>query len=232
MSKQWSLQRGEFKINSLRPSPLSTWVTLLFTLGLYEFWRRRTWFILTNRRVIIAKGVINRSVRVLPLDRVQDATIRNQLWEANIELSTAGGPGGVERLDVYLSPLPLRTWEARAFLDDLNDRISSARSDGLSGNPKPASAAAKPSSGASPRRSTIRPGGRVTGIAPCGRGSCCPGKRLASSMTAPRPDSTSTTSCFASCKRATTTAILPSDNPSTMTRTSRGSLGTTPARSR
>ena len=93
---QLNFQSGEVVVRELRPTPLGVWPLYIVTLGLYEIWRRRTRFILTNQRVIISKGVVNRAVRFLPLDRVQDATLKNQLWIASILLSSAGGVSGIE----------------------------------------------------------------------------------------------------------------------------------------
>ncbi len=126
---QVTFQPGEEVVRELRPSPLRGVPFLyLFTLGLYEVWRRRSRFILTDRRIIISKGVVNRSVRFLPLDRVQDATLKNQLWLASIQLTSAGGSAGVEQL------YGLRTREAREFVHDIASRIGPAASGGLAGS--------------------------------------------------------------------------------------------------
>jgi hypothetical protein len=74
------------------------WLRWLITLGLYEIWRRRTQFIVTNRRVIWRRGVIERSERSIPLSRLQDVTKQKRLLSGWIELSSAGGPEGVETM--------------------------------------------------------------------------------------------------------------------------------------
>ncbi len=126
---QLTFQPGEEVVRELRPSPLRGVPFLyLFTLGLYEVWRRRARYILTNQRVIVSKGVVNRTMRFLPLDRVQDATIKNQLWLASVHLSSAGGVKGVEQL------YGLRTRAAREFVQDLTPRIGSAAPGGLTGS--------------------------------------------------------------------------------------------------
>jgi hypothetical protein len=125
---QLSFQPGEVVVRELRPSPLATIQLYVVTLGLWEIWRRRTRFVLTNQRVIISRGVLNRAVRFVPLDRVQDATLRNQLWVASIHLSSAGGPGGVEQLRL------MRTRDARIFLEDLTPRIGPSAPGGLKGS--------------------------------------------------------------------------------------------------
>src|SRR3979411_3108457 len=57
----------------------SVWLRWLVTLGLYEIWRRRTKFIVTNRRVVWRQGLINRSERSAPLRRLQDVTTHSEL---------------------------------------------------------------------------------------------------------------------------------------------------------
>jgi membrane protein YdbS with pleckstrin-like domain len=124
---QLHFQPGEVVISDVRPSPLVMLGNEVVTLGLYELWRRRTHLILTNQRVITSKGVVGRSVRSLPLDRIQDASVTNRLWEARIVLSSAGGRVGIEALN------GLRTRVARAFLAELTPRIGHAALGGLSG---------------------------------------------------------------------------------------------------
>lgn len=74
------------------------WLRWLITLGLYEIWRRRTQFIVTDRRVIWKSGLVNRSERSIPITRVQDVTKRKHLLTGWVELSSAGGTEGVETL--------------------------------------------------------------------------------------------------------------------------------------
>ena len=111
------LQPGEVVVIEKRPSPVA-WPLLwyLCTLGFSEIWRRRRRFIITGQRVIVARGLIRRSIRFVPLDRVQDVTMANILWRAAVQLSSAGGPSGVERLH------PLRTRDARALVSELTLR--------------------------------------------------------------------------------------------------------------
>jgi hypothetical protein len=133
-----SLQPGERIVREIQPSPLVTWAFYILTLGLWEFWRQNTHYYLTDRRVIACKGVLNRSAQSIPLDRVQDAIIKNHLWVASIIVSSAGGGAGVAEL------LNLRTYEAREFLDDLNSRIGGALPGGLAASNAPTPAPAAP----------------------------------------------------------------------------------------
>jgi uncharacterized membrane protein YdbT with pleckstrin-like domain len=76
----------------------SVWLRWLITLGLYEIWRRRTKFIVTNRRVVWRQGLINRSERSIPISRIQDVTTHKGLLAGWVELSSAGGTTGVETM--------------------------------------------------------------------------------------------------------------------------------------
>jgi len=126
--KQLHFQPGEVVVRDMRRSPLARLGAEVCTLGLYEIPRRRTHLILTNQRVITSRGVLHRSVRSLPLDRIQDASLSNTFWAAKIVFSTAGGRAGIEALT------GLRTRTARAFMADLTPRIGPAVSGGLMGS--------------------------------------------------------------------------------------------------
>jgi uncharacterized membrane protein YdbT with pleckstrin-like domain len=76
----------------------AVWLRWLITLGLYEIWRRRTKFIVTNRRVVWRTGLINRTERSVPISRIQDVTTHKGLLAGWVELSSAGGTAGVETL--------------------------------------------------------------------------------------------------------------------------------------
>ncbi|MGA9077464.1 MAG: PH domain-containing protein [Acidimicrobiales bacterium] len=125
---QLTFQPGEVVVRQLRPTPLGLLPAYILTLGLFEISRRRWRFLLTNQRVVISKGVLSRAVRSVPLDRVQDATLKNQLWIASIHLTSAGGASSIEAMG------PLRTRDARAFLHDLTGRIGPAAPGGLTGS--------------------------------------------------------------------------------------------------
>ena len=124
---QLTFQPNEVVVRDMRRSPLATLGAEVCTLGLYEIARRRTHLILTNQRVISSRGVLHRSVRSLPLDRIQDASLSNTFWSAKIVFSSAGGGAGIEALT------GLRTRTARAFMADLTPRIGPAASGGLTG---------------------------------------------------------------------------------------------------
>lgn len=81
-------------VASCRPAKVPRWIFYLVTLGLYEFWRRATVYAVTDRRIIVRKGIVTRTEGSLPLFYVQDATLQTFLWWGRIVVSTAGGEGG------------------------------------------------------------------------------------------------------------------------------------------
>jgi membrane protein YdbS with pleckstrin-like domain len=106
------LHPNERIVLDLMPSPFWTVGLYIFTLGLWEFWRRRHHFVVTNERVIVVKGVLNRSEQSAPLARVQDVRLQRSLRTGgSVVLSTAGGSTGVESIEF------LTRADALAFAD-------------------------------------------------------------------------------------------------------------------
>jgi hypothetical protein len=107
-------KRGESVVAVVRPARGVQWPKYLYTLGLYGIWRKRHMFVLTDRRVIIGRGVFVRTERSIPLDRVEDAVYRRRGLAAYCDLlCTNGGGRPVE----HVGPLwPLR---ARLFTTEL-----------------------------------------------------------------------------------------------------------------
>jgi uncharacterized membrane protein YdbT with pleckstrin-like domain len=66
----------------------------------------------TDQRVILEEGVLRRSSRVIPLDRVQDVsttqTLFGRLFDYGSVAIDAAGTGGTERFDHVASPERLR----------------------------------------------------------------------------------------------------------------------------
>ena len=53
----------------VRPCPSGTWYAYLLTLGLWEFWRRKKAYTLTNQRIIETKGILEKTETSLPRER-------------------------------------------------------------------------------------------------------------------------------------------------------------------
>ena len=112
---------GERVILDLHPSRGWTAPIYVVTLGLWEFWRRRHHFVLTNQRIVIAKGILSKQERSAQLDRAQDVRVdQSVLTGGRVYISTAGpGPG----LRVGDPHTPLSRDDARAFADALTPLI-------------------------------------------------------------------------------------------------------------
>lgn len=80
------------------------WLKWLVTLGIYEFFRRHTVFLVTNRRVVVRQGVVHRTERSVPVSRIQDISTRTGLFIGAVELSSAGGTLGVESFGPLWKP--------------------------------------------------------------------------------------------------------------------------------
>jgi hypothetical protein len=82
---------------TVRPAVWTSIFRYIFTLGLYEFWRRVHVWVVTDRRVVERRGLlINKSESSLPLFYVQDAAIETFIVWGRIAVSTAGAEGGVD----------------------------------------------------------------------------------------------------------------------------------------
>ena len=58
-----------------RPSKGATLPKYILTLGLYGFWRKRNTAVVTDRRILMGRGIINREERSIPLNRVNRASL-------------------------------------------------------------------------------------------------------------------------------------------------------------
>lgn len=117
------LHPGEQVVALMYPWWMATLLSYVFTLGLWEIWRRRHYIALTNERLIYAKGIVFRKAsRSVPLSRIQDATYERQFWAGGFQISSAGGAFG------NLKDVTFRPREAKAFVHSVNDatRIDSS----------------------------------------------------------------------------------------------------------
>jgi membrane protein YdbS with pleckstrin-like domain len=92
------LQPGEDVVLSLRRSAWPIAVRTVLTLGLYRIWWRAGVVTVTNQRIHMKQGVLNKAESSLPMRFVQDASMRRSwLGVGSVEVSTAGGgPGDAE----------------------------------------------------------------------------------------------------------------------------------------
>ena len=103
---------GETIVLIARPARTVTGHKYLVTLGLYSIWRKRTTFVLTDRRILIGSGVFVRTEKSIPLDRVDDAVyVRRGVSSYSEVVFSKRGSRAVERIG------PLTPYAARRFTD-------------------------------------------------------------------------------------------------------------------
>jgi hypothetical protein len=103
---------GESIVLVARPARSVTGHKYLMTLGLYSIWRKRTTFVLTDRRILIGSGVFVRTEKSIPLDRVDDAVyLRRGVSSYSEVVYSKRGSRAVERIG------PLTPYAARRFTD-------------------------------------------------------------------------------------------------------------------
>jgi Short C-terminal domain len=101
----------------------------LFTLGLYEFWRRRRFIALTTERLLLCRGILLfKAQRAIPLDRIQDAAYKRYLWMGAVEISSAGGSFGKITDTAYK---PSRTKEFVAHVQDRIEQVQVPKQGGV-----------------------------------------------------------------------------------------------------
>lgn len=120
------LNPGEQILQDEIPSAFWTYPRYVPTLGLWAIWRSRHHFLLTNQRLIIAKGIVSKSEQSVPLARIQDVVLQRSLITGGwVRISSAGGGLGIERIG------PLTREKARQFGDALHQVVPS-HGDGVS----------------------------------------------------------------------------------------------------
>jgi hypothetical protein len=104
------VERGESVILVARPAISAVWYRYLITLGIYGFWRSHDVSIVTDRRVLVGKGIVSRKETSLPYARINDASyVRKGLYAYCEVAATHRGRGYVERIG------PLSSRQARRF---------------------------------------------------------------------------------------------------------------------
>jgi Bacterial PH domain len=112
-----SLQRDESVVMVARPARLSTFQRYLYTGGLYALWRKRNTSVVTSRRVLMGRGIFNRTERSIPLDHVADVIfVRRGMASYADMIVSAGERTRVERIG------PLTAKAARRITAEILER--------------------------------------------------------------------------------------------------------------
>jgi hypothetical protein len=108
------VEHGEAVIMVARPAISAVWFRYLVTLGVYGLWRRHDVSIVTDRRVLVGKGIISRKEQSYPYARINDAAyVRKGLYAYCEIASTHRGRGHVQRVG------PLTARQARRFTAEI-----------------------------------------------------------------------------------------------------------------
>jgi len=106
------LQEDERVLFTAHPGSWGLVGFYFWTLGLYGFWRRATYFMVTDHRVIRTKGLLfSKTQSNVPLEMVQDASLATSFGIGNVVLSSAGGPLSAQKLG------PMKAETAREMVE-------------------------------------------------------------------------------------------------------------------
>jgi membrane protein YdbS with pleckstrin-like domain len=123
------LQDDESVVLEFLASPFWTMGRYLFTLGLWEFWRRKHRWVITNHRIISLRGLISRHEVGIPLERIQDIhTKTSPFTGGHVALSSAGGALGISSIG------PVR----RQYAYDIADTLTKTQKALMSAPTRPA----------------------------------------------------------------------------------------------
>ena len=87
-SREPKLPRNELVLFCSRPR--KALLRYVLTLGLWELDRKTTFFAVTTRRLIVARGLVRRHTRSIPLSAIADVDLVEGLWEGTVRVSERG----------------------------------------------------------------------------------------------------------------------------------------------
>jgi hypothetical protein len=111
------LQSGESVVIVARQSRFIRLPKYLLTLGLFGLWRKRNTAIVTDRRILLGKGIFNRSEHSYPMSRVYNASFARKGLASYSEVTIETREG---RRVLRVGPLSSRT--ARRFTSEVQSR--------------------------------------------------------------------------------------------------------------
>lgn len=112
------LHHGEAVLVVNRPSLAVVWWKYLLTLGLYGIWRKRDVSVVTDRRLVSGRGLVSRTERSIPLNRIDSASYTRK-GVAAFCVVDAGERG---RFRVHRFG-PFSAKNARRMADEIDDRL-------------------------------------------------------------------------------------------------------------
>jgi len=101
-------------------------IRYLTSLGMWEMRRRATRVMVTDKRLLLEDGYVNRVVGSVPLDTIRGVVLRTGPFEAWVNIQTATPRGG-KSPDLEIGPLTKRA------AVDLASAVSPVRGEGAIG---------------------------------------------------------------------------------------------------
>jgi hypothetical protein len=99
-----------------RPARGATFYKYILTLGLYGFWRKRNTMVVTDRRLLLGRGILRREERSIPRNRVNRVKFVRRGLYSYTEIDVVEG-------DRHHAEMigPLSSRRARQLHDELSD---------------------------------------------------------------------------------------------------------------
>jgi PH (Pleckstrin Homology) domain-containing protein len=91
----------------MRLRPRRGVIRYLTSVGLWELRRRATRVVVTDQRLLLEDGFVNRVVGSVPLDTIRGVVLRTGPWEAFVNVQTATPRGG-KSPEIEIGPLTKR----------------------------------------------------------------------------------------------------------------------------
>ena len=111
------LQDQEEVVLAASPSRGANFYKYIYTLGLYGIWRRRDTAVVTNRRLLLGRGVFNREEHSISMNRVEGARYVRRGMNSYAQLTINDrGRRKVERVG------PMSARAARRFVAEVIER--------------------------------------------------------------------------------------------------------------
>ena len=115
--RRLDLQSGEEVLVIARPARFAVLPKYIITLGLYGIWRKRQTSVITDRRILVGKGILARSEHSIPFNHVDDASFQRRGAYAYCDvIYTRRGQRHLERVG------PLSARSARRFAREVQAR--------------------------------------------------------------------------------------------------------------
>jgi hypothetical protein len=115
--KMLPLQDGEEVVLSASPSRAANFYRYIITLGLYGIWRKRDTAVVTNRRLLISRGVFRREEHSIAIGDIDGARYTRRFLNSYAQITIGGR---ARRRTEEIGPMSART--ARRLVGEILSR--------------------------------------------------------------------------------------------------------------